>query len=117
MRNRMFALVVVALLAVSVAWAGGEKGKKDSASQAAKLQAKLGLSDAQTAQVRALIEETHSRWAELKASGQDKAAMSEAKKKLKEEHNTRLKAILTEEQFARYQEMRAEYDRKKHSKK
>ena len=41
MRNRMFAVLVVVLLVVSVAWAGGEKGKKDPASQAAKLQAKL----------------------------------------------------------------------------
>lgn len=117
MRNRMFALVVVALLAVSVAWAGGEKGKSSPASHAAKLQAKLGLTDAQTEQVRALMEETHSRWAELKASGQDEAEVKEAKTKLKEEYKARLKTILTEVQFARYQKMQAEYHRKKQAKK
>lgn len=117
MRNRMLTLVVVVLLAASVAWAGGEKSKSDPAAQAAKLQAKLGLSDAQTAEVRALIEDAHSRWAELKASGQSEAAMSEAKKKLKADYNTRMKSILTEEQFARYQEMRAQYGSKKRAKK
>ena len=113
MKNRMFTLAVVALLAVSVAWAGGEKSKNDPATQAAKLQAKLSLTEAQTEQVRVLIEETHNRWAEIKASGLDETAMGEAKKKVKAEYNSHFKSILTEEQFARYQQMKAEYKHKK----
>lgn len=117
MRKPMFALVVISILAISVAWAGGEKGEKDPAAKAAKLQAKLGLTDAQTEQVRALIERTNNRWAEIKASGQDEPAMKEAKKKLKEGYTSRLRAILTAEQFARYEQMIAEYERNKRAKK
>ncbi len=117
MRKPMFVLGVILLLAISVAWAGGEKGEKGAAAHAAKLQAKLSLTDAQTVQVRTLMEESHSRWAELKASGYDEAAKKAAKKKLNEEYTARLRAILTQEQFARYEQMRAEYDSKKRAKK
>lgn len=113
MRNRAFTLMVVALLAVSLVWAGGEKGHKDPAAKAAKLQAKLNLTDAQTEQLRVLMVDTEARWAEIKASGYDEAARAEAKKKLKEEYYSSLKTILTDEQFARYQEMKAESSGKK----
>jgi hypothetical protein len=102
------------LLAVSLAWAGGEKAKMDPAAKAAKLQAKLDLTDTQTEQVRALIEDVHSRWAEAKAGGQSEAAKAEAKKELKAEFYSRLKSILTEEQVARYDKMEAEYGHQKH---
>ncbi len=117
MRKPMFVLGVILLLAISVAWAGGEKGEKGAAAHAAKLQAKLSLTDAQTVQVRTLMEESHSRWAELKASGYDEAGMKAAKKRLKEQYNTRFRTILTQEQFARYEKMNAEYKRNKRAKK
>ncbi len=117
MRKPMFVLGVILLLAISVAWAGGEKDEKGAAAHAAKLQAKLSLTDAQTVQVRTLMEESHSRWAELKESGYDEAGMKTAKKKLKEEYASRLRTILTQEQFARYEQMRAEYKRNKQAKK
>ncbi len=118
MRNRMVAVLVVAFLAVGLAWAGGgEKGKHDPDAIAAKYQAKLGLTEAQTAQVRTLVSEMHSRWADLKASGQDEAARKEAKKQLKQEYRSRLQSILTEDQFARYEQWMAEYKSKKQARK
>lgn len=121
MRKRMFVLVVVTLLSVGLAWAGGEKGKAagkmDAAEHAAKLQAKLGLSDAQTGQVRAVFEDIAQRIAALRAQVQagelSREAKHEAKKQLKEERTARLKAILTPEQFAGYQQMLAEHARKR----
>lgn len=120
MRKRMYVLAVITLLAVGVAWAHGEKaqaGKMDPATQAAKLKAELGLSDAQTEQVKAVFEEFQPRLAELKAKAGEPGAV-EAKKKLKAERDARLKAILTPEQFARYQEMMAQHARegRKHQK-
>lgn len=108
MRNRVLALAVVSLLALGLAWAGeqGKAGSMGPAEHAAKLKAKLGLSDTQTAQVQAVFEDIQKRHAELKAKGEPMAP--EAKKKLKEERAARLKAILTAEQWARYQQMMAE---------
>lgn len=120
MRKRMYVLAVITLLAVGVAWAHGEKaqaGKMDPAAHAAKLKAELGLSDAQTEQVKAALEDIHQRMAEVKAKAGEPGTM-EAKKKLKAERDARLKAILTPEQFARYQEMMAQHARegRKHQK-
>ncbi len=112
MRTRILVLATVAVLALGLAWAGGEgqAGKMASpAEHAAKLKAKLGLSDAQAEQVRALFEDIDRRIAELKASGPDAAAIQEGKKKLKEERIARLKSILTAEQYARYEQMQAEH--------
>lgn len=114
MRNRALTLMVVALLAVGLAWAGGDKNH-DPAAVAAKLQQKLDLSDTQTQQVQALIEQMHGRWAEIKAGAKDDEAKAEAKQALKADYLAQLKTILTEEQFARYQQMKAEYSRKKGS--
>ena len=120
MRHRIVVLAVVGLLAVGLAWAAGEKGeagKMTPAEHAAKLKEKLNLNDAQTDKVRAVFEDIHKRMAELHAKAGEPATASpeakhEAKKKLKEERDARLKAILTPEQFARYKEMMAEHERK-----
>ncbi len=117
MRKQMFVLGVILLLAISVAWAGGKKGGRSAAAHTAELQAKLSLTETQTAQVLTLMEDIHSRGAKLKASGYDEAAKKDAKKKLNEEYTARLRAILTQEQFARYEQMRAQYKRNKKAKK
>ena len=112
MRNRILALAAVLLVALAVAWAG--HGKGDAAAQATELQSKLGLTDAQTQQVQALLQDTDRRWDELKATGGDEAAMAEGKKKLKTDYMARMKSILTAEQFARYEELKAAEHSKKH---
>ena len=117
MRKPVVMLTVIMILALSVAWAGGVKGEKDAATEAAKMKDKLGLTDAQTQQLQALIEQTHSRWTELKANQQDEAVLAEAKKKLKSEYMYRLKSILTADQFARYQKLAAEHEGTKQAKK
>lgn len=114
MRNRTLVLAVLLVFAVGLAWAGGDKAgqKKDPAAVAAKYQAKLGLTDAQTAQVRAVLEDTHQRYAALKTQGLDEARLREEKQKLMAEQDTRLKAIFTPEQFNQYQAMKAGHKQK-----
>lgn len=114
MRSRSLVLVGVLLVVVSLAWAGGDKVKQSPAEKAAKLQAQLGLTDAQAEQVAALIEEVHGRWAEVKASELDKAAREEAKKKLKAEFYAGIRSILSDQQLARYEQMEAEHSHRKH---
>ena len=69
MKNRILALGVVVLLAATVAIAGGDsKGTKmDPAAKAAWFQKEFGLTDAQTSQVKELVEQTHARYEALKA--------------------------------------------------
>jgi capsule polysaccharide export protein KpsE/RkpR len=108
MRNRILALGVVTLLAVAVVYAGGDhaKGSKmDPAAKAAWMQKELGLTDAQTAQVKALIENTNKRIADLKAQGLEEDAFKAEKSKIKAEHNAQLKTILTADQWVKYEEM------------
>jgi capsule polysaccharide export protein KpsE/RkpR len=116
MHKRTLLLAVVFLLATSLAWAGGGKGKMDPAAAAAKLQAKLGLTDAQTTQVQALYEQTHQQWTALKARADGGEDISAEKKQLHQEKMSKLKSILTAEQFARYEELRAEHKKKEYSK-
>lgn len=114
MHKRILYLAVVLLLATSLAWAGGEKAhKKDPAAAAAKLQEKLGLTDAQTDQVRALFAQGHEQMMALKARGGDAESMKAERKRLHEERSTKLKAILTPEQWTRYQELKASYGKRK----
>jgi len=108
MRNRILALGVVVLLAATVAFAGGDKAKgtkMDPAAKAAWMQKELGLSDAQTAQVKTLIENTNSRIEELKAQGLEKDAFKAEKMKIKADHSAQLKTILTAEQWTKYESL------------
>ncbi len=102
------------LLAVSVAYAGGDSkgGKMDPAAKAAWFQKEFGLNDAQTAQVKALVEQTHGRYEELKAQGLSEEAMKAEKTKLMADHDTKLKSILTAEQWAKFEAYRAEHYKK-----
>ncbi len=112
MRNRILILGVVMLLAATtVAFAAGEQskgGKMDPAGKAAMYKEKLGLNDEQTQKVQAVFEESQKRHDELKAGGLQGDALAAEKKKLKAEEDTKIKAILTPEQFASLEKWRAE---------
>jgi len=117
MRKRFAILAVVVLLVAGAAWAGGDHSKSKpmtAAEKAAKLQAKLNLTDQQTSQVQALIEEFTPRFDALYARKEAGEDISAEKAKLKEAHNARLKAILTADQWARYQEMHSDKSKTKH---
>lgn len=116
MQKRILLAAVVLALVTGLAWAGGHKAqgaKKDPAAVAAKYQEKLGLTDSQTEQVRAVLEDIHQRYAALKARAAEGADIREEKKQLIADRDARLKAIFTAEQFARYQQLMAEYRKKK----
>ncbi len=112
MKKRIFVLAFVLAFAVGLAWAGGGHDQKmDVAGHVAKLKAELKLTDQQTEKVRVVLEDIHQRKmaAKQKASGQDSAEFREQVKKLMAERDTRLKEILTADQFARYQELQAKH--------
>ncbi len=115
MRNRILMVGVAVLLAATLAYAGGDQakgGKMDPAAKAAWMQKEFGLSDAQTQQVKALIEQTHARYEQLEAQGLSEDAMKAEKTKLKADHDTKLKSILTAEQWAKVEAYRAEQYKK-----
>jgi len=112
MKKRFFVLAFALVFALGLAWAGNEHGQKmDVASHVAKLKAELKLTDQQTEKVRAVLEDIHQRKmaAKQKAGGQESAEFREQVKKLMTERDTRMKEILTPEQFARYQELQAKH--------
>jgi len=109
MRKPVVFVAVMLVLALGVAWAGEQgKAKMTSADKAAKLQTKLGLSDAQTEQVKAVIDEFAARWDEIKAKHEQGVDVSADKTKLYDEQNARYKSIFTADQWAKYEQMRSE---------
>lgn len=109
MRNRILILGVVLLLAATVAIAGGEQSKgakMDPAAKAAQLQKDLGLTDAQTQQVKAVLEDTNKRIETLKTQGLAEPEMKAEKTKIKAEQDAKLKGIFTSEQWAKFEELR-----------
>ncbi len=117
MKNRILVLGVAVLLAATLAYAGGDSkgGKMDPAAKAAWFQKEFGLTDAQTQQVKALIEQTHARYEALEAQGLTEEAMKAEKTKLKADHDAKLKSILTAEQWAKFEAYRAEQYKKEQS--
>lgn len=116
MRKPVLVVAVMLVLAVGLAWAGGEKaqsGKMDPAAHAAKLQEKLALTDAQTQQVRSVLEEFAPRFEALYAKKAEGTDISAEKKALKEEQAAKFKTIFTAEQWTRYQEMQAAHHKEK----
>ena len=116
MRNRIFILGVVMLLAAAVAIAGGEQskgGKMDPAAKAAMYKEKFGLTDEQTQKVQAVFEESQKRHGELKAGGLQGDALAAEKKKLKTEEDAKLKEILSAEQWTKLEAWRSEQQKPK----
>jgi hypothetical protein len=108
MRKSVALVAVMLVLALGVAWAGHDKAKMTSAEKAAKLQTRLGLTDAQTEQVKAVLDEFAPRWDELMAKHKAGTDVSAEKKALREEQAARFKAIFTAEQWAQYEQMHSD---------
>jgi hypothetical protein len=99
------------LLAVSVAYAGGDsKGAKATpADKAAWFQKELGLNESQTQQVQAVFEQAFKKYDQLEASGTTGDALYAEKKKVKGEVDAKLKNILTADQWTKLEQIRAEH--------
>lgn len=111
MRKRLCVLVFVAVFAVGLAWAGQQGQKMDVAGHVAKLKTELNLTDQQAEKVKAVFEDLHQRKMALKGQSTDQKTpeVQEQYKKLMEEQDTRLKEILTPEQFTKYQQLNAQH--------
>jgi Spy/CpxP family protein refolding chaperone len=83
----------------------------DVAGHVAKLKAELNLTDQQAEKVKAVFEDIHQRKMALRAQTTDPKTpeAKEQMKKLMDEQDTRLKEILTPEQFTKYQQLKAEH--------
>ena len=117
MHKRILFLAMALVVVVGLAWAGGAQKSQmkqmSAAEHAAKLQAKLTLTDAQTQQVRALFEEFQPRLDALYARAEKGEDVKAEKTKLKEERTAKLKAIFTAEQWTKYEAMMAEQHKQK----
>ena len=103
-------LIVILTLAASPARAQGGPRGHDPEEHLAKLQEELDLTDQQVEQIRAIFAEQHSKFEELHAQEDaDRESRREAFRQLHEETHERIKAVLTEEQQARLEELHAEY--------
>jgi periplasmic protein CpxP/Spy len=111
MRKRIWGLIFVAVFAVGLAWAAEQEHKMDVAGHVAKLKADLNLTDQQAEKVKTVFEDLHQRKMALRAQTTDPKApvAKEQMKKLMDEQDTRLKEILTPEQFTKYQQLKAEH--------
>jgi Spy/CpxP family protein refolding chaperone len=111
MKKRICGLIFAAVFAVGLAWASEQDKKMDVASHVAKMKAELNLNDQQADKVKSVFEDIHQRKTALKAQTTDKKSPEtrEQFQKLSEEQDTRLKEILTPEQFTKYQQLKAEH--------
>lgn len=111
MGKRIWGLIFAAVFAVGLAWAAEQEHKMDVAGHVAKLKADLNLTDQQAEKVKAVFEDIHQRKMALKTQTTDQKApeAKEQMKKLMDEQDTRLKEILTPEQFTKYQQLKAEH--------
>ncbi len=89
----------------------GERKAKDPATYAAKLTEKLGLSEEQSAQVMAIVEEHHAKIKPLKDQievlFEQMKPLKEQVGELKQAKHDAIKAVLTLEQQVQFAEMRA----------
>jgi periplasmic protein CpxP/Spy len=81
------------------------KGGYSPEQQLERMTTTLSLTDEQKPKVKAVLEETSKKMKDLR-SETDQTTRREKMKPIMDEQNTKLKAILTPEQFTKYQEMR-----------
>lgn len=115
MRRTLLLSTLALGLVVAPAWAGQDKpqgGRREGASQGPDLKERLGLTDEQAAKVMPLMQEFREKMQALreKSGGQPPTdEMREQFQKLREDRDAKLKEILTAEQFAKFQEMAAQF--------
>ena len=89
----------------------GERKAKDPATYAAKLTEKLGLSEEQSAQVTAIVEEHHAKiqavWDQITPLKEQITPLKEQARELKQAKHDAIKAVLSLEQQVQFAEMRA----------
>ncbi len=87
----------------------GESKAKDPATYAATLTEKLGLSEEQSAQVTAIVEEHHAKiqavWDQIKPLKEQIKPLKEQARELKQAKRDAIKAVLTLEQQVQFAEM------------
>ena len=94
---------------------GGKKGYSVEQRLEA-MTTKLSLTDEQKPKVKAVLEESSKKMQEIRSdSSLDQAARREKMQPIMEEQNTKMKAILTDEQYPKYQAMNQRGGKKKKS--
>ncbi len=104
MKKTMVLFAAIAALSLAPAWADQGQGPN--------LKERLGLTDEQAEKVMPIMQEFREKAQALREKAgaqQPTEEMREEFRKLREERDTKLKAILTADQFARFQEMMSQY--------
>lgn len=113
MGKSLCACAVVVACVVGLAWADQgehEAGEKSRDGRPAMLKEKLGLTDVKAKQVLSITEDFRKRVTALREKvGGEIASVKRAEevKRLREDRDTRLKAVLTAKQYGRLQELMA----------
>jgi periplasmic protein CpxP/Spy len=84
---------------------GGKRGMPTIDQQMERMTTALTLTDAQKPKVKAVLEDQQKKYQELR-SETDQEARRTKMQEIRKETETKMKGILTEEQFKKYQEMR-----------
>ena len=87
--------------------------KPDPQKQTAKMTTELGLSDDQKTKVLALNTEEAQKIETLRANNTDKKTFRAEKQKVEQDRETKLKVILTDDQFKKFLQVRAEQKEKR----
>ena len=85
---------------------GGGKARFSPEQQLERMTTQLSLTDEQKPKVKAVLEETSKKMQEIRnAPDFDRSQMREKMQPIMEKQNEKMKGILTEDQFKKYQEM------------
>ena len=84
---------------------GGGRGMMDPQAQLDRLTSQLSLTSDQQPKVKAILEDSQKKMADLRNSGDDFQAMRPKMMAIREDQQTKIKALLTDEQKTKYDAM------------
>ncbi len=85
---------------------GGKRGMPTVEQQLDRMSERLNLTDEQKPKVKEVLEQERKKWQELRSdSSMEQSARREKFQEIRKDSEKKMKAILTEEQFKKYQEM------------
>ena len=112
MKKQIITMVALTMLSAATAMAQGERPEQKGprGNMMEKMKTELSLTDEQAAKMQEVFKE-------MRPSKQGERPSREEMEKKRTEMETKIKGILTEEQYAKYQKMRSERRPPRHEKK
>jgi len=108
-KKLIICLFALGTLAMQAQEAPRERPAMDATAQTEKLSTELGLSEDQKSKVLSVLTEARQKRKEARAnSNGDRAAMMAQIKEIEQNKDNQLKGILTDDQYKKYEELKAE---------